>query len=226
VDPKRLGITGISWGGYLTCIVAGLDDRLKVAGPVYGCGFLHQNSVWLPAFRKMSGDKRKLWVENFEPSRYLGQAKMPMLFVNGTNDFAYPLDSYQKSYRLVKDRILCVTVNMPHGHRQGWAPVEIGLFVDQHFRAGKPLPRIESVKREGSRVMVKFRAKVPVQKAALHFTPDAGEWKQRKWQTRELKVEDGKVQAELPEDRPLTYFLTVTDNRKATVSTQHYVLEK
>ena len=31
VDPERIGITGISWGGYLTCIVAGLDDRLKVA---------------------------------------------------------------------------------------------------------------------------------------------------------------------------------------------------
>src|SRR5262249_55463954 len=40
VDAERLGITGISWGGYLTCLVAGLDDRLKVAVPVYGCGFL------------------------------------------------------------------------------------------------------------------------------------------------------------------------------------------
>ena len=47
VDPQRIGLTGISWGGYLTCIVAGLDDRLKVAVPVYGCGFLHENSCWL-----------------------------------------------------------------------------------------------------------------------------------------------------------------------------------
>jgi len=29
-------VTGISWGGYLTCIVAGIDDRLKAAVPVYG----------------------------------------------------------------------------------------------------------------------------------------------------------------------------------------------
>ncbi len=40
VDKKRIGVTGISWGGYLTCIIASLDDRLKVAVPVYGCGFL------------------------------------------------------------------------------------------------------------------------------------------------------------------------------------------
>src|SRR5262249_55644912 len=37
VDPDRIGVTGISWGGYLTGLVAGLDDRLKAAVPVYGC---------------------------------------------------------------------------------------------------------------------------------------------------------------------------------------------
>ena len=102
--PTRTGITGISWGGYLTCLVAGLDDRFKVAVPVYGCGFLDENSVWLPTFEKMPEDWRKTWVANFDPSSFIKNAKMPMLFVNGTNDFAYPLDSYQKTYRLVKDR--------------------------------------------------------------------------------------------------------------------------
>src|SRR5262245_7807203 len=131
VDAERIGITGISWGGYLTCIVAGLDDRLKVAVPVYGCGFIHENSAWNGHFAKMDADHKKMWVKNFEPSQYLKDAKMPVLFVNGTNDFAYPLDSYKKSYQLVKDRNLCVTVKMPHGHSQGWAPVEIGIFADQ-----------------------------------------------------------------------------------------------
>ena len=46
VDADRTALIGISWGGYLTCIVAGLDDRFKVAMPVYGCGFLRENSVW------------------------------------------------------------------------------------------------------------------------------------------------------------------------------------
>ena len=44
----------ISWGGYLTCIVAGLDNRFKAAVPVYGYGFLHENSVWLNQFAKMT----------------------------------------------------------------------------------------------------------------------------------------------------------------------------
>jgi dienelactone hydrolase len=226
VDPERIGVTGISWGGYLTCIVAGLDGRLKVAVPVYGCGFLDDNSFWLPTLQKMSEERRKRWVENFDPSRYLGQARMPMLFVNGTNDFAYPLDSYRKSYRLVEDRSLCVTVNMPHGHPQGWAPAEIGLFADQHLRGGRPLPRIESCRREGDAVEVKFRAEVPVTRAALHFTTDSGPWKERKWKTQVLEVKGASVRAELPKGRPLVYFLTLTDGRKATVSTEHEVLPR
>jgi dienelactone hydrolase len=226
LDADKIGITGISWGGYLTCIVAGLDDRLKVAVPVYGCGFLHEDSFWLPIFQKMPEAQRKRWVEDFDPSRYLGQARIPVLFVNGTNDFAYPLDSYQKSYRLVPDRTLCVTVNMPHGHTAGWAPTEIGLFVDQHLRKGKPLTKVESVKRDGGRVEVKFRAEVPVARAALHFTTDAGSWKERKWQTQPAEVKDTAVQAGLPEARPLVYFLTLTDTRDATVSTEHEVVPK
>ena len=43
VDPDRTGVTGISWGGYLTCIVAGVDSRFKLAVPVYGCGFYRQD---------------------------------------------------------------------------------------------------------------------------------------------------------------------------------------
>jgi len=59
VDGERTAITGISWGGYLTCIVAGLDNRFNVAAPVYGCGFLHKNSFWLGSFAGMSAEDER-----------------------------------------------------------------------------------------------------------------------------------------------------------------------
>jgi len=208
----------------LTCIAAGLDDRLKVAVPVYGCGFIHENSAWIPIFDRMSEEQRNAWVENFEPSRYLGHSKMPTLFVNGTNDQAYPLDSYQKSYRLVRRRMLCVTVEMPHGHQPGWSPVEIGLFVDQHLRDGTPLTQINSARREDNHLEVEFTAALPIQKAALHFTTDTNDWNHRKWHTRESRLDASTVNAELPEERPIVYFLTLTDSRNATVSSEHEIV--
>lgn len=235
VDPERIGITGISWGGYLTCIVAGLDDRFKVAVPVYGCGFIHENSAWLPTFARMTPDWRRTWIDKFDPSRYLEKARMPMLFINGTNDFAYPLDSYQKSYRLVKDRNLCVTVNMPHGHSQGWAPREIGVFVDQHARKGKPLFRFDSpdvrVERKDSAITVAILQTHEIKTVALHWTTDTSvPWQKRRWQSRDAQRMVGNATdfytVSLPEDRPLIYFLTSTDERGAVVSTEHEFLAK
>jgi hypothetical protein len=166
-----------------------VDDRFKVAVPVYGCGFIHESSAWVPTFKKMPDAWRKTWVENFDPSRYLGHAKMPMLFVNGTNDFAYPLDSYQKSYRLVKNRNLCITVNMPHGHPQGWAPIEIGLFVDQHLRGGTTLFRFDDqnvrMEQKDGAIKVAILQTLNVDSLSLHWTTDIkGPWPKRKWQTQ------------------------------------------
>ncbi len=42
VDADKTCLTGISWGGYLTCIVAALDNRFKAAAPVYGCGYMDE----------------------------------------------------------------------------------------------------------------------------------------------------------------------------------------
>jgi dienelactone hydrolase len=132
VDPARIAITGISWGGYLTCIVAGLDHRLKAAVPVYGCGFLGDNSVWKDgSLARMTPEARALWLKTFDPSQYLGATECPTLFLNGTHDFAYPLDSYQKSYRLVRPELrhVSVVMKLPHGHI--WTFPEVDEFIDR-----------------------------------------------------------------------------------------------
>jgi len=226
VDASRIGVTGISWGGYLTCIVAGLDDRLSVAVPVYGCGFLGQNSAWTKTLADLPPQERQAWLENFDPSRYLPNCRRPILFVNGTNDFAYPLDSYQKSYRLVRGpRTLCVTVNMPHSHPHGWAPKEIGIFVDHHLKREADLPAFTRAARRGDVVEAAFTGPKPIIKAQLHTTVHHGPWRERKWASRPLSFKHNRIRATLPKTRPLVYFLTISDQRGATVSTEHEVIE-
>ncbi|MFO0950620.1 MAG: acetylxylan esterase [Isosphaeraceae bacterium] len=230
VDAARIGVTGISWGGYLTCIVAGIDPKLKVAVPVYGCGFLDEDSAWKAGrFDRMSAEQRSLWVENFDPSRYLAGVRCPILFVNGTNDFAYPMGSYQKSYRLVKDapRGLCITVKMPHGHPQGWAPKEIGLFVDSLLKKGEPLARLGETRVEGTTISAGILPGTSVSSAWVHYTTDSGPWQKREWATQDAKVDGGRIHATLPADkRPLVAFLTATDARGAVVSTEHVELPR
>ncbi len=221
VDRRRVGVTGISWGGYLTCIVTGLDDRLKVAVPVYGCGFLHENSFWVdPRFAKMDGAQRRLWVDYFDPSQYLGGVNCPTLFVNGSNDFAYPMDSYRKSYRLVKGPMtLSLKVRLPHGHI--WTFGEVDAFVDNVLKDGDPLPRLGAMKIANGVATATFSSKVTVTKTELHYTTDGGAWQKRLWKTESAELGIRKVRAQLPTTRPLVCFLTVTDERGLTVSTSH-----
>jgi len=222
VDRNRIGVTGISWGGYLTCIVAGIDDRLKVAVPVYGCGFLHENSVWLePRISKMTPEHRDRWVSHWDPSRYLAGVSCPILFLNGSNDFAYPMDSYKKCYQLVAERLRKVSlkIKLPHGHI--WTFGEVDQFVDSHLKGGPPLAALDAMRITGESVTTKVTAPVPVTKAEFHFTTDSGPWQKRNWQTVPAQMAGGLVTAKLPTERPLTCYLSVTDSRGVAVSTQH-----
>jgi dienelactone hydrolase len=230
IDRDRIGITGISWGGYLASIVTGIDDRLKVSIPVYGCGFLGEDSAWFDRLAKMPPNQRALWLDQFDPSRYLPGATCPMLWVNGTNDFAYPMGSYQKSYQLPQGPVtLCIRVRMPHGHPPGWAPVEIGIFADSVLRDGTPLPQIEKPKLDNGFASAGFRSETAVSLAELHYTTDEGPWQKRNWQSQAAPPLDrakmGGAAIRLPDQRPIVYYLTVTDERGALVSTPHVELK-
>ncbi len=220
VDAARTGVTGISWGGYLTCIVASVDSRFKAAVPVYGCGFLHENSVWVERFKRMSPPQSERWTSLWDPSSYLAAAAIPMLFVNGTNDFAYPLDSYMKSFALPRsDKQLRVTVNMPHGHPQGWAPAEIGLFIDEHLKKAQPLPRLSPLESAGDTVRARCTNAVALKSAALHYTLGDGPINKRKWETLPAQIEGDTLRAATPDANATAWFLSATDARGAVVST-------
>jgi PhoPQ-activated pathogenicity-related protein len=224
VDAQNTAVTGISWGGYTTCLAASLDDRFRAAVPVYGCGFLHEGeSVQKPSIDKL-GDRRMDWVREYDPGTHLSRCRVPILFVNGTNDVHYVLDSYMKSYHVVPGpKQMRIQVKMPHGHPAGWAPAEIGLFIDSHCRQGVPLPVIaKPAEKEGKLVGV-CQTRTPLTKAQLHFTTDTGLRSARNWTSVDAEIRGSEIVAPLPPPEANTWFLSVTDARGAMVSTEVFL---
>lgn len=225
VDANRTGITGISWGGYLTCIAAGIDARFKVAVPVYGCGFLGDNSVWTDkSIAAMTPEARALWLRLFDPSQYVGGVRYPILFVNGTTDFAYPMDSYRKTYRLVPEkwRHVSMAVNRPHGHI--WTFPEVDAFVGNVLRGESPLPRIGAVEVRSGQLRAAVDRATGFKEVSLCYTTNSGAWQKRSWQTVPARIENGKLVGELPSMRPLVAFLAVKDAAGCHVSSEHVEL--
>ena len=219
VDPARTAVTGISWGGYLTCITAGTDHRFKAAVPVYGCGFLQENSAWLNRFSKMSPEDTADWVDKWDPSSYLADVRCPIFFLDGTNDFAYPLDSVRKSYNLVSPalRHISIVPELKHGHI--WTFPEPDAFIAAAINGGAPLAKPGSLETKDGIARAPLTSSEPPAKAELHYTHDTGNWQKRKWITIPARMEDGTITAKLPKPRPITYYLSTTDSRGVRTST-------
>jgi len=222
VDANRTAVTGISWGGYTTCLVASLDNRFKAAVPVYGCGFLHEGeSVQKPSIDKL-GRRARLWVAAYDPGSHLNKCTVPTLWVNGTHDKHYVLDSYAKSYARVKGpRTIRIQPHMRHGHAAGWEPAEIQIFIDSILKDGAPLAKVGqmTVAADGT-VSAPFQSDHKIVKAGLHFTTQTGLRSTRKWESIPCKIAGGKVVAKGLPTEANTWIITLTDSRNAMVSTE------
>ena len=42
VEDEQVGLMGVSWGGIISSIVLGIDQRFAFTIPVYGCGYLNE----------------------------------------------------------------------------------------------------------------------------------------------------------------------------------------
>ncbi|MFT7644161.1 MAG: lysophospholipase L1-like esterase, partial [Pirellulaceae bacterium] len=222
VDAAKTALTGISWGGYLTCITAGVDSRFKAAVPVYGCGFLHDNSVWANnQIARMDSEAKLLWIKLFDPGQHVGRVSYPILFFNGTNDFAYPLDSYRKTIEQVDPALATTAIhlNLRHGHI--WSFPIVDAFIDSALAGKQQLARVGDVRVVGDRAEAPLLNKTPLAKGELLYTIDSGPWQQRKWTTLPAEIVDEKIAAQLPAERPIAFFLQVTDERGLKTSTTH-----
>jgi hypothetical protein len=168
----------------------------------------------------MAADQRDRWVRWFDPSQYLPGVRGPVLFLNGSNDFAYPLDSYRRSFEMVLgEKTLSVVIGLPHGHI--WNFPEVDAFVDRAMGVGGPFPRLEAKAGRRGRMEARLRDAAGPVKARLHYTTDQGAWQQRRWQSVEAVVRGRTVESDVPPERPLTAFLAIEDARGLRVSAAH-----
>jgi dienelactone hydrolase len=222
VDPERTGVTGVSWGGYLTCLLAGLDSRLKFAVPVYGCGN-YEDTIFAGQLEKLPPDQSALWYAQWDAKNYIPDIRFPVLWVNGTSDKFFWLPAWQKSHGQMPDSLttLSLRVNMKHGHPPAGDPPEIKSFADSLVCDGEKLPTITRIQRADRSVTVDFQSPEAVSKAELSYTTNVqGPWAERPWQSIPASVSANQVQATLPPEAHL-YYVTVWDKRGQQVSTSY-----
>ena len=221
VDPDRVGLTGISWGGYLTSIVGSVDDRFRFAAPVYGCGYYE----WNPEWHHMDKDREKLraWFALWDPKNFFdspeGGAKIPYLWCCGTNDRWYPLDAVRMSCNLLDRTVplnLSLKHRMPHGHPPAGDPKEISAYADAFLKDGRPLVDITHAWLEKDALRVEFDAhgRRAVRAEVLYTCSTNALLMDRAWTVGKVADFDarGRLSAPVPANAVMFFANVITDD--------------
>lgn len=220
VDSNRTALTGISWGGIISSTLAGIDNRFKVVVPVYGCGYLYESSAMKKELDKLDSSSKATWIKQYDPSNYLSKAKMPMLFINGTNDGSFFLDSYAKTYDLVRDKKLSIKIGLKHNHAHGWGNSEIYSFINSYLNGTVPLPSVEHLQINKGQARASIKSQLPITNAYLNYTTDTlTSLKDRHWIQKEITIKKNELLMTKVPASATIWYLSVTDKRGLQVST-------
>ena len=200
INPKKIGLTGISWGGTIVSAVAGVDSRFAFVIPVYGGGYIRKHD--------MTPEQYSEYLAKWDPSAHLPYAKMPMLWVSGFNEPVFPLNMFSKSAETAGGTsILCIRPFLPHGHGFGWEEVwEIGGFANGTVKGGPPMPKFGRPQVDPRDGLVHAKFTGALRRAAVGFTT-AGEWKNRTLNTIPCRIGKGEVIANRPLPKGTTAFM-------------------
>ena len=215
VDESKIGVTGVSWGGFLTCVAAAADERFAFAASVYGCGFNYEEGGLL--WSKEGGEK---WSKMWDASVFLPYAKIPFLWLDGTNDFAFSLDRLMRSSDLAQGpQYYCFRLRMKHSHGAvSEAPKEIYEFAKSFCEKKVKVLTVSSTEFDGDDLTVAFDAngRKPV-KAFLLWTNDGKnvKWTEREWQEKNIADFDpasGVVTVKIPNGAYQAFVNIVADD--------------
>ena len=111
VDEKKIGITGGSYGGYMTLMAIGKKPELWAAaveqfGIINWLTMLEHEDPFLQEYEKsLLGDpvKDREVYENASPIKFLRQAKAPLLVLQGENDIRVPKEEAEQVVAIYKE---------------------------------------------------------------------------------------------------------------------------
>ena len=145
---------------------------------------------------------------------------MPVMFLNGTNDFAYPMDSYAKTCALVQgEKNYSIQIRMRHGHIFNFP--EFFGFVDQYLRGATPMPVVARPVVKDGKLTANIESKTKLLTANLHYTTGPHpENKTRGWKSLPLEVDGFKIHGAAPPKEATVWYVDVRDERKFVVSSE------
>ena len=148
VDKSRIGIFGVSMGGRLTWLVAGIDHRIKAAASVYGAVDMSEPLPGIPGSEqiKLTPAQAAIWKGALDASAYAPRIRCPFLFLGATDDFYGNMDFVNQVLKRIpgQNRWQAYSLHFSH-HVAPQQAADLPLFMDRWLKNGAPWPKNSSV---------------------------------------------------------------------------------
>lgn len=186
VDVQKIGITGVSWGGVITSITVGYDDRFSFAIPVYGALSLTESCS---GFRTIypSEEASDRW-DTLNP---LKQTNCKMFYVTGIRDFAFSFDAASRCSQAANGFTLFKKI-FNHGQKEAAEEENIPFFA--RYFIGEESEFVEITKnptKEDPTLKFRFYGDVTIESIRLNYTLDKKTDKDAVWEGKKIKYIDG-----------------------------------
>lgn len=202
-DTGRIGITGISWGGYLSTLLSGLLAQEAGAGfALYGCGFFDEGTVFADALARLQPQGKRQWLELYDASNATARLRSPFMMVPATNDsFFYP-PAVDATYRSIgsADKRLCYGPGSDHYIGWDGGSLEDGPFylgmepLYFHYALNGLAARLPAIEPLSGEAAFRYRSHGgKLRELWAYATSDiALPWPERRWVKLELRPGDGR----------------------------------
>ena len=125
-DPDRLGVTGYSYGGYMTNVVITRTNRFKAAATGAGHSLIAANyghdiyQKWYSWELGVPWENQEKYAR-LSPLLQAGRVETPTIFLGGRSDWNVPIVNAELFYQSLKKRgIETELVVYPNMHHGGW----------------------------------------------------------------------------------------------------------
>lgn len=137
VNAEKIMIDGISWGGFLSLIVCGVEKRLQAGIINYSSAFISEGN-WGQEnmeLKKLSQAQLQEYNEHFDPQSYLKNIQIPMLFSAGMQDVCFFVKERMKTTQQISGKkYYSYRRWFNHGHYEVFAEAVNYAFADHVLR--------------------------------------------------------------------------------------------
>ncbi len=225
-DKNRIGAVGISYGGWVALLLAGVDERVKcvttgvsAGGAGLTSGRAAQQLRWEPA------EQRALWLANYEPLAHAPRTKAAVFFQLAANDLFFWLNgAAQNLAALPGEKGWVLRPNSNHGAGGPEVPDTAAPAFMRHVLLGEPaLPQVSALQVSDDGLRYTWQATGPraLTRAVLNWSPGKAVSPARYWMecpaTREGDTWSAQVPAEFGKCAAQA-FVNIGDERGLVVS--------